>query len=247
MTAPDNIVPVLLEKVYGLIAEKVNPAQRALVMTLAQQLLGQLADDDLLHRNESDLYGAVLSLWQHLVANQPSQISVSVYNPSVSLHGWKSTHTVVEIVTPDQPFLVDSIRMVLDRLGITSHLMLNGPYRFQRDDNGQIVKACSDDGDQQTLFHIEVDRLPTKAEIAQLKRELTTLLKDITLVVRDWQPMQQKLLQIAAELQDHDLPISAVHCQEALEFINWLTRHNFTFMGYHTYDLTVVDGDYELT
>ncbi len=126
MTAPDNIVPVLLEKVYDLIAEKVKPPQRVLVMTLAQQLLGQLADDDLLQRNESDLYGAILSLWQHLAMNKPDQISVRVYNPSVSLHGWKSTHTVVEIVTPDQPFLVDSVRMVLDRLDITSHLMLNG-------------------------------------------------------------------------------------------------------------------------
>ncbi|WP_163922989.1 NAD-glutamate dehydrogenase [Photobacterium sp. Alg240-V54] len=247
MTAPDNIVPVLLEKVYDLIAAKVKSPQSALVMTLAKQLLAQLADDDLLQRNESDLYGAILSLWQHLAMNKPEHISVRVYNPSVSRHGWKSTHTVVEIVTPDQPFLVDSVRMALDRLGITSHLMLNGPYRFQRDNNGQIVKACSDKGEQQTLFHIEVDRLPTNAEIAQLKRELTCLLKDITLVVKDWQSMQQKLLHVASELHHHDLPLSKVHCQEALEFIDWLTRHNFTFMGYHAYDLNVVEADYELT
>lgn len=247
MTTPDNIVPVLLEKVYALITKKVKLPQNALVVTLAQHLLGQLSEDDLLHRNESDLYGAVLSLWQHVVTNHPQHISVRVYNPSVSRHGWKSTHTVVEIVTPDQPFLVDSVRMTLDRLDITSHLMLNGPYHFQRDDKGQIITACGDKGPQQTLFHIEVDRLPTAIEIEQLKKLLETLLQDIALVVNDWQPMKQKLQYVATELANHKLPVSDLSYQEAIEFISWLTDHNFTFMGYHTYDLNVIAGDYELT
>ncbi|GAL03557.1 NAD-specific glutamate dehydrogenase large form [Photobacterium aphoticum] len=45
--------------------------------------------------------------------NQPDKISVRVYNPTLSRYGWQSTHTVVEIVTPDRPFLVDSVRLAL--------------------------------------------------------------------------------------------------------------------------------------
>ena len=139
MNAPENVVPVLLDKVYGLIKTKVDSAQQPLVDVFAKRLLNQLAEDDLLQRNESDLYGAVLSLWHHLVKNKPDKISVRVYNPTLSRHGWKSTHTVVEIVMPDKPFLVDSVRMTLNRLDITSHLMLNGPYHFERDNKNNII------------------------------------------------------------------------------------------------------------
>ncbi|KKC98548.1 NAD-glutamate dehydrogenase [Photobacterium halotolerans] len=246
MTAPDTIVPVLLEKVYGLIQDKIESPQQSLVEVFAQRLLGQLADDDLLQRNESDLYGAVLSLWHHLVQNKPDQISVRVYNPTLSRYGWQSTHTVVEIVTPDHPFLVDSVRMTLNRLGIASHLMFNGPYFFKRDDQGVIIEACGESGDLQTLFHIEVDRLSEKAEMDALKNELEQVLQDIELVVDDWQAMQSKMLEIAEELKSANLPVEKSHREEAIEFLEWVTRHNFTFMGYHQYDLVPVKGDFEL-
>ncbi|MBY5946077.1 NAD-glutamate dehydrogenase [Photobacterium rosenbergii] len=246
MTAPDPIVPVLLEKVYNLIQDKIETPQQSLVEVFAQRLLGQLADDDLLQRNESDLYGAVLSLWHHLVQNKPDQISVRVYNPTLSRYGWQSPHTVVEIITPDRPFLVDSVRMTLTRLGITSHMMLNGPYFFKRNGEGTITEACGKDGDLQTLFHIEVDRLNDKKELEVLKKELEQVLEDVDLVVNDWQSMQTKMQKIVKDLKKADLPVNKEHREEAIAFLDWVTHHNFTFMGYHKYDLVPIEGDYEL-
>ncbi|GAL03556.1 NAD-specific glutamate dehydrogenase large form [Photobacterium aphoticum] len=40
MTTPDPIVPVLLEKVYGLIQDKIESSQQSLVEVFAQRLLG---------------------------------------------------------------------------------------------------------------------------------------------------------------------------------------------------------------
>ncbi|KLV03775.1 NAD-glutamate dehydrogenase [Photobacterium aquae] len=246
MTAPDPIVPVLLEKVYGLIQDKIESPQQPLVEVFAQRLLGQLAEDDLLQRNESDLYGAVLSLWHHLVQNDPKDISVRVYNPTLSRYGWQSTHTVVEIITPDRPFLVDSVRMTLIRLGITSHLMLNGPYYFRRDSEGNIQEACGKDGDLQTLFHIEVDRLNDKQELKTLKQELEQVLLDVNIVVNDWQSMQDKMKSIVEQLKSSSLPVTTDKRDEAIAYLDWVTHHNFTFMGYHNYDLVAIEGDYEL-
>ena len=39
----------------------------------------------------------------------PGAAKVRVYNPEFEQHGWQSTHTAVEIVTDDMPFLVDSV------------------------------------------------------------------------------------------------------------------------------------------
>ena len=38
--------------------------------------------------------------------------------------GWQSTHTAVEIVTDDMPFLIDSIGMELNRRGFGVHLII---------------------------------------------------------------------------------------------------------------------------
>ncbi len=133
MTAREPVVPVLLEKVYQLIQDKVELTQRPLVTQLAQYMFNNIAQDDLIHRNESDLYGAIVSLWQHVLETKQQQISVQVFNPTLSRHGWQSTHTIVEIVVPDSPFLVDSTKMALDRLDLNCHFILHGPTQVERE------------------------------------------------------------------------------------------------------------------
>lgn len=66
MTTREPVVPVLLEKVYKLIESKVEGSNQPLVTKLAKHIFSNVSPDDLLQRNESDLYGAVVSLWHHL-------------------------------------------------------------------------------------------------------------------------------------------------------------------------------------
>ena len=247
MTTRDPIVPVLLEKVYALIAEKLEMPQQSLVTQLAQRLFANIDDDDLLQRNESDMYGATLSLWNHLSDVNLSDISVRIFNPTLSQDGWQSTHTVVEIVTPDNPFLVDSVKMALTRLDMTSHFMLHGPHCFTRE-NGEIISICSNDSTmQQTLFHFEVDHLSDPTEIKTLQTELFLVLEDIRRVVNEWKPMSEKLTEVIVELESNPSPIGKDQVNESIQFLAWLQDHNFTLMGYKNFDLVAIEGDYELT
>ena len=47
-----------------------------------------------------------------------------VYNPQIQKDGWESTHTVIEIVNDNMPFLVDSVTMEVNRQGLTLHLII---------------------------------------------------------------------------------------------------------------------------
>ncbi|MEJ6059850.1 NAD-glutamate dehydrogenase [Aliivibrio salmonicida] len=247
MTTRDPILPVLLEKVYALIAEKLEMPQQSLITQLAQRLFANIDDDDLLQRNESDMYGATLSLWNHLSDVNLSDISVRIFNPTLSQDGWQSTHTVVEIVTPDNPFLVDSVKMALTRLDMTSHFMLHGPHCFTRE-NGEIISICSNDSTmQQTLFHFEVDHLSDPTEIKTLQTELFLVLEDIRRVVNEWKPMSEKLTEVIVELESNPSPIGKDQVNESIQFLAWLQDHNFTLMGYKNFDLVAIEGDYELT
>lgn len=248
MTARETLVPVLLEKVYKLIQDKLDLAHQPLVTQLAQHLFSNISKDDLTERNESDLYGAIVSLWHHINEKNPEERSVRVFNPTVSRQGWQSTHTIVEIVIPDSPFLVDSIKMALSRLDLSSHLMLNGPTQISRTDNGVITSVNQGEGVLQSLFHIEVDRLSSKEAMTQLKNELLSILSDTALVVQDWQPMSEKLVQVIAQLetQKEFIPVESDRYEETIKFLKWMGNHNFTFMGYKEYDLVTVEGDTEL-
>ncbi|RJX72826.1 NAD-glutamate dehydrogenase [Vibrio sinensis] len=248
MTARETLLPVLLEKVYKLINDKLKSADQPLVNQLAQHLFSNISQDDLIERNESDLYGAVVSLWHHVNEKHANEISVRVFNPTVSRQGWQSTHTIVEILVPDSPFLVDSTKMALTRLDLASHLMLHGPTQIERGENGSIVSINDGKGEFQSLFHIEVDRLSDKKSMVELKEELLKILTDTDLVVQDWQQMVEKLGEVIdqVEAQQVNVKIERDRYDETLAFLRWLGDHNFTFMGYKEYDLITVDGESEL-
>ncbi len=248
MTARETLMPVLLEKVYKLIQDKLELAHQPLVTQLAQHLFSNISQDDLIERNESDLYGAVVSLWHHISEKSADDVSVRVFNPTVSRQGWQSTHTIVEIVIPDGPFLVDSIKMALSRLDLASHLMLHGPTQIARNSEGEIAGINQGEGKLQSLFHIEVDRLSDKAAMNSLKEELLSILKDTDLVVKDWQPMVKKLEEVTNQVEalQGKIEIERDRFDEVLNFLRWLGDHNFTFMGYKEYDLVSVEGDTEL-
>ncbi|NLS12553.1 NAD-glutamate dehydrogenase [Vibrio sp. SM6] len=244
MSQPRTVVPVLLDKVYQRIQAKFESSQCALLLSLAKRLFSNVSEEDLLARDPADLYGAVVSLWQRLAMHKADDISVSVFNPDVTHQGWQSNHTVIEIVIKDSPFLVDSIKMALSRLGLTTHLMLSNPVRIKRNKQDSIIEIGRDKGETLSLFHLEVDCLSDAQEMNNLKNELLCVLNDTRLVVSDWQPMVDKLKSITTNL-------SALPCnnegieerrKETIAFLNWMTKHNFTFMGYKEFDL-VGKGD----
>ena len=73
-----------------------------------------VAPEDINDRSEVDLYGGAMSQYR-LASNRPQGTAkVRVFTPTVSEHGWSAAgHTVVEVVTDDMPFLVDSVTMEL--------------------------------------------------------------------------------------------------------------------------------------
>ncbi|MGB2079827.1 MAG: NAD-glutamate dehydrogenase, partial [Vibrio sp.] len=203
MPTREHVAPVLLEKVVDLIQSKLDANSQPLVIELANQLFRNVSQADLQQRHEADLFGAVVSLWQHLHAQDPTQASVRVFNPSLRKDGWKSSHTVVEIVLPDTAFLVDSIKMTLTRYGMTSHFMANVPLKvaFNQTQPLKVTSIGQDKGQMHSIFHIEIDRLDDKAQMKSLEQELVSVLADTQLVVSDWKPMVAQLNTVIDDIQ----------------------------------------------
>ena len=239
---------VLLENVFKLIDKNVDKAFSSLVKQFAQRLYSNMSSDDLENRNDSDLYGASLSLWHQFEHFDQASPAIRVFNPEISKHGWHSTHTIVEIIVKDMPFLVDSVRMALNRLGITSHLLLHSPISLKRDDNNRVTeffdnlpKRTTKNNQKQTIFLIEIDRQSTKAAIKDITQELRSVVDEVSLAVDDWQAMRESLNAVIEQKQASE---GKNDNKQSVIFLKWLADHNFTLMGYRHYKVNAVKGDY---
>ncbi|WP_440055988.1 NAD-glutamate dehydrogenase [Pseudoalteromonas sp. T1lg65] len=251
MTQNEGAASVILDNVCKLIHKKVHADKVSLVETFAKTLYSNMSKEDLANRTDSDLYGAALSLWNALDKNKSDEAVIRVFNPEVAKDGWQSSHTIVEIIAKDMPFLVDSVRMAMNRQNIVSHLLLHSPLKIQRNDKGNIaaisnLKAEQESCSTKTVFFIEIDRQTDQKEIAAFTAELESVLKDVSLAVEDWLPIRDKLISVSKELPKRHYDCTKEEVAEAVEFLDWLVSDNFTFMGYRQYELSPVQGDYQV-
>ena len=194
--------------------------------------------DDLAERRPDDLYGAAAAHFNLARRRTPGEAKVRVYNPEIEQHGWQSTHTIVEIVTDDMPFLVDSVRMVLNARGYTSHIVIHPVLGVRRDEDGRIeaMLPIEETGDMgagiEAAIHIETDRQTERDVLDAVAAEMHVVLGDVRAAVEDWGAMRARM-RLAIEEVDA-LPPSAggEERDEAKAFLEWIEDNHFTFLGY---------------
>src|SRR5687768_17237393 len=155
----------LVDSVCARVRECIDDRHAAEVEEFVRQFYRWVPADDLQHRSTLDLYGAAVSAWNLRRARRPGEVKVRVYNPRFEQHGWQSTHTAVEVVGDDMPFLVDSVSMVLGRLGYGIHLLVHPVVCVRRTDAGDVedvVPGGASDGEPDSVIHVEVDRQTDK-------------------------------------------------------------------------------------
>ena len=238
-----------LDEVAKLVAAKVAPEQRATLQAFVARYYGQVDPEDLRERAPADLYGAALSHWNFARKREPGHARVRVFNPTIEEHGWQSTHTIVEIVNDDMPFLVDSVVMEVNRHGLMLHLIVHPIITIERAADGTLTGLAPDDSKTSTresFIHVEVDRVTEQAALETLAADLVRVLDDVRAAVVDWKPMVAKAREIAAGVGKTPLPLPEDETTEGKSFIDWLADNHFTFLGYRCHDLVTKDGQYAL-
>ena len=229
-----------LAPVLALVNNRLPPEQRDTVAQFTQQYFGQVDPEDIAERDVSDLYGAALSHWQFARRREPGRAKLRVFNPTIAEHGWQSTHTIVEIVNDDMPFLVDSVTMEVNRHGLTLHLIIHPLLSVQRDADG--VLQGLDGGKRESFIHVEVDRVPEESQLQMLASDLTRVLGDVRAAVADWQPMRQCVLDIIEQIDKQPPPLPPQELAEGQAFLRWAVDNHFTFLGHRSHALASVDG-----
>ncbi|MDQ4003693.1 MAG: NAD-glutamate dehydrogenase, partial [Actinomycetota bacterium] len=238
----------LLEKLVDRVREQLPEEQAPQVEEFVRQYYGWVAPEDLAGRSPIDLYGAAVAHRNLAHQRAPGSAKIRVYNPRFEEHGWQSTHTVVEIVSDDMPFLVDSTRMEINRRGYAIHLMLHPIMQVRRDDEGRLVEVfppeSADEGAiAESFIQVQVDRQTEPEALEGLRDCLRNVLGDVRAAVEDWPKMRERVHSIVSGLEEDPPPVEGEELAEARAFLEWLDDDNFTFLGYREYDLLEENGE----
>ncbi|MDT8410292.1 MAG: NAD-glutamate dehydrogenase [Wenzhouxiangellaceae bacterium] len=188
--------------------------------------------------------GIVNGFFGFLKQRRPGTLKLRIYNPSSEQHGWNSSHTVVEMINDDMPFLVDSVVLALSRLELGVHLIIHPVIHLQRDEDGQFLTMTEhgeDVGSSESLIHLQIDRQTSPEALERIERRIRASLSDVHAAVVDWRPMTDKALEIADELEGSRSGLDQEELSEAREFFKWLADDHFTFLGYREYAISESD------
>ncbi|WP_052664768.1 NAD-glutamate dehydrogenase [Nitriliruptor alkaliphilus] len=233
----------LIDDVVDLVRRKIEPGRVPEAETFVRHFFAGVLPRDLQDREASDLYGAAMASWNLARTRQRGTPNLRVSNPDLEQHGWSSTHTVVQIVTDDMPFLVDSVTMELSRHDLGIHLIVHPMMDVHRDDRGHLLdvegQAGRDEGHElrEAFLHVEIDHQTRPEVLDEVRARLTDVLADVRAAVDDWPAMRARLWEIHEQLGEAPQPVEAEALAEARSFLAWLDDDHFTFLGYRSYDL----------
>jgi glutamate dehydrogenase len=236
----------VLAEVHALIKAQVPSDDAPLADAFVRRFYARVASEDLAGRTAPDLCAAALSLWRHARSYIPVKPSIRVYNPRREEHGWQSTHTAIEIVNRDMPFLVDSITMEVNRQGLTPHLIIHPVMKIARDAEGN-MRAISEDrddaaGNYESIIHALVDRRTRVEDLEALRQGLARILGDVRAAVEDWPLMTQRLAEVITDIDRNPPAQDPEDTAEISAFLRWIAEDNFTLLGYREYEFVRDQG-----
>lgn len=243
----DEEKQAIIEHLCAFALQKLPPPEAEISARFIRSYYSPVAAEDLLARQTEDLYGAALAHWKLAQQRRPGIPLLRVYNPHYENHGWQSPHTVVEIITDDMPFLVDSLSMELLRQDYTIHFIIHPVLRMLRDSDGLLRDFLSNNGTRkdavsEAVMRFEITHQSDDEALEKLRRQLARVLNDVRAVVQDWGGMRARIGEIIATIEAQDLPVPAEDKEEALYFLRWVNDHHYTFIGFRAYDLLAENG-----
>jgi glutamate dehydrogenase len=244
----EDVEDVELEEAFPnaerLIAEAVrlagaDPRADPQLPDLVEQYWRLVPDEELVDRTPTQLVAATASHWELAAQRLPGELKLRVTTADVE------SHTAVEIVTDDMPFLVDSVTAALTGRDLDVHQLVHPQIVVRREVLGRLVEIFpgmepedAQPGDiVESWMRLEIDRLRDPALVEKVRLDVQRVLTDVREAVEDWPKMRTRALALADELASAELPVPDKDITDSVELLRWLADDHFTFLGYREYDL----------
>ncbi|MFE0024145.1 NAD-glutamate dehydrogenase [Amycolatopsis sp. NPDC059021] len=192
-----------------------------------------------------DLVGAVRSHLQLAKHRMPGRPAVRLLNPTTAEDGWTREATVVQVVTDDMPYLVDSVAAEFARDGVQVQRIVHPIVVVSRDLTGELLEVHPDadpadpppNSAAESWMYVEIDFVTDPNRARELDNRLASVLGDVREVVEDADKMAQTAAALADELDADPPKLPKGEVAEGARLLRWLADGHFTFLGYRRYEL----------
>ena len=184
----------------------------------------ELPDFDVDDRRDEDLYAVALTHFGRGQRRAAGETIVEMLTAESGRDGWSNDRTIAFVVTDDAPFLVDAVRIVLERHAVTTHLLVHPMLRVRRGERGELLEVVGDSDQRlgvvlEAWTQVETNLLDAAAALA-LQRDLVAAVDRVHRIVADFAAMRERMRRFA------DLD----------PLLDWLADGQFVFLGAATYE-----------
>jgi len=232
----------LISRVCTRARSKVPASRGDLAEEFIRQYYRNVSELDMRDLRVPDLAGAALGQLAMAATRMPGTPVLRLINPDTRKYGWRSKHTVLQVVVDDMPFLVDSLSMVMNRHGLSVQLTIHPVMHVRRDGDGKLLAVlprneASDDSIAEAIMHFELDRETDSGRLERIEQDVIAALSDVRSTVEDWLAMRGKALDACEALATAPEGVPAREITETRAFLEWMESGHFTFLGYREYEL----------
>ncbi len=211
-----------------------------------EQLVRYATGEDELWAKPELLLRRAEAAWRLSAVRAPSENLISLRVDEGK--SWTERRLVLDIVTEDMPFIVDSVSAALADAGKPVSFFSNAVIAVARREDGTRDSSGAQAALRESMIHAEMDPPVSDGEIEALQAEIETVLADVNVAVADWEPMRARLGACIAQLEKSRIEgVRHEEQKEAIEFLKWLWDNRFAFLGVRRFSCVRKDGKVEFT
>ena len=206
-----------------------------------QQLVLYATGEDKIWSEPQSLLNRAAHAWKNSSTRKSGESKINIRIEDGK--DWAVNRLVLDIVTEDKPFLVDSLSAAFSGVGKPVSFFSNAVIDVARDKTGK-----RDPGGKnpirESMIHAEMDPPVNDGEIDDLQVEIQAVLGDVALAVADWEPMRAKLAACITQLEKSQISgVKGDERRDAIEFLKWLWDNRFAFLGARYFSYSNDNGD----
>jgi len=167
-----------LEEARDALIARVEKSITADLTTVVTRYFDLVAPEDLVGTEVRDLEGLIKSHVSLGQSRLPGISKVQTLTPALDTHGWQSLHSVVQIVTDDMPFLVDSVSAEITQQGRAIRVVIHPRFWVKRDELGELIEILNrdvlpgaqtpDGAIQESWISVEIERESDSSDLRQI-------------------------------------------------------------------------------
>jgi glutamate dehydrogenase len=146
----------------------------------------------------------------------------------------------LQVVTEQSAMLIDSVTVLLHRLGVAYTAIMNPVFRVRRDPSGALLDlapaadpAAPRDGVEESWIHIALSASADGKAVAEAAKLLPNVLADARQVAVDSLALNATLVSLANALDaDHEGRFPGYDRRDVAALLRWLADGHFILLGY---------------